>query len=90
MEPSQKSPGIENINPLPVVEKLHDGSRVCGVLYTICSEEDYRIARIGRRRFVLPSEPDLTGFMGQKIVLTMDRERCLVRLAGYDIEGVEA
>jgi hypothetical protein len=62
-------------------------SRAIGVLQSISSEEGHRIARIGRRRVVLPLAPDLSQFMGQNIVLMMDRERCLVRRAGWDIGG---
>jgi hypothetical protein len=69
----------------PKLERLHDGSRVFGILHSISGEDDCRIAQIGQRRVVLPSEPDLSGFMGQNIVLMMNRERCLVRLQGHDI-----
>jgi hypothetical protein len=76
--------------PGPKLERLHDCSRVFGVLHSISAEDDCRIAQIGQRHVVLPSETDLSQFMGQPIVLMMNREQCLVRLQGHDIHGVPA
>jgi hypothetical protein len=70
--------------------RLHDGSREFGLLLSCHQEEDCQIARIGERNVVLPLSADLSEFIGQPIVLMMNREQCLVRLQGYDIHGVPA
>ena len=74
--------------PGPKLERLHDGSRVFGILHSISVEEDCRIAQTGKRRVVLPLEPDLSEFIGQAIILMMNRAQCLVRLQGHNINGV--
>jgi hypothetical protein len=70
-------------------EILHDRSRVMGILLSILKEKDCRIAHIGNRHVVLPLDPDLSKFMLKTVVLMMNREQCLVRLAGHDILGVQ-
>jgi hypothetical protein len=77
--------------PGPKLERLHDLSRVFGLLLSCHQEEDdCQIARIDERNVVLPLSADLSEFMGQPIVLMMNREQCLVRLQGHDIHGVPA
>ena len=76
--------------PGPKLRRLHDGSRECGLLLSCHQEEECQIARIGERNVVLPLSADLSEFIGQPIVLMMNREQCLVRLPGYDINGVPA
>ena len=81
----------QGVVPGPKLERLHDLSRAQGVLHSISIEEDdCQIAKIGERNVVLPLSADLSEFIGQPIVLMMNREQCLVRLQGHDIHGVPA
>lgn len=45
----------------------HDNSRYFGVLTAIEPAEDCQIATIDQIRVVLPTELDLSGYMGQRI-----------------------
>jgi len=78
--------------PGPKLVRLHDMSRVLGRLVSVerLEEDDCQIAKIDERNVVLPLNADLSEFMGQTVILMMNREQCLVRLPGYDINGVPA
>ena len=69
----------ENLNLSPAPERLHDRSRVFGLLQTLRNEDGCQIARIDGRDVVLPLEPHLSGFIGSKIGLMMDGEELHVR-----------
>ena len=76
----------------PKLVRLHDLDRCSGRLGSVerLEEDDCQIARIGEKNVVLPPSADLSEFIGQPIVLMMNREQCLVRLQGHDINGVPA
>jgi hypothetical protein len=81
--------------PAPKLVRLHDLSRECGRLVSVerLEEDDCQIvtlAQANERHVVLPLSVDLSEFIGQPIILMMNREQCLVRLQGHDIHGVPA
>ena len=81
--------------PGPKLVRLHDRGRVLGRLVSVERLEDddcqiVTLAQANECHVVLPLSADLSEFMGQPIIIMMNREQCLVRLPGYDINGVPA
>jgi hypothetical protein len=71
----------DNAEPRP--EKLHHCGRALGLLTSIAPAEDCQIARMinrfGGRLIVLPQDLDLSGYIGQHIVMVRIDDRYLVR-----------
>ena len=74
----------------PKLMRLHDGGRYSGRLGSVerLEEDDCQISRIGEKNVVLPLSVGLSEFIGHPIIIMMNREQCLVRLQGHDINGV--